>query len=148
LSDFEAQLLPFAESLLGPGERLEGTCIASQQTTFRGWMVAIAVTAETLILQRLKKSKTLEADGSRLRLGLADVVSAKAGSTGDELANPTIAIVDALAVQLRLKTSDGEKIKLMISRGGDSALGRMGGGETQRAGVEALGHWFERRAAA
>lgn len=144
MSDFEAMLRPFAESVLEPGEELLGTCIASQQTTFRGWMVVVAVTDRHLVLQRLKKSKQLEADGEPLRLAAADIAGAKTGSTGDEFANPTIAVVDALAVNLRLKTSDGQKLKLMISRGGEGTLGRMGGGQTQSEGVEALGQWFRR----
>jgi hypothetical protein len=146
VSDFEAMLRPFAESVLEPGEELLGTCIASQQTTFRGWMVVIAVTDRHLVLQRLKKSKQLEADGEPLRLAAADIASAKTGSTGDEFANPTIAVVDALAVNLRLQTTDGQKLKLMISRGGEGTLGRMGGGQTQSEGVEALGQWFRRNA--
>jgi len=32
----------------------------------------------------------------------------------------------------------------MISRGGEGTLGRMGGGQAQSEGVEALGHWFQR----
>jgi hypothetical protein len=148
MSDFEAMLRPFAESILEPGEEALGTCIASQQTTFRGWMVAIVVTDRILILQRLKKSKQLEADGLPLRLAAADIASAKTGSTGDEFANPTIAVVDALAITLRLKTNDGQKLKLMISRGGEGTIGRMGGGQTQSDGVEELGHWFRRNASA
>jgi hypothetical protein len=148
MSDFEAMLRPFAESILEPGEELLGTCIASQQTTFRGWMVAIAVTDRQLVLQRLKKSKQLEADGEPLRLGAADIADAKTGSSGDEFANPTIAVVEALAITLQLKTTDGQKLKLMISRGGEGTLGRMGGGQTQSEGVEALGQWFRRNASA
>ena len=144
MSDFEAMLRPFAESVLEPGEELLGTCIASQQTTFRGWMVVIAVTDRYLVLQRLKKSKELEADGEPLRLAAADIADAKTGSSGDEFANPTIAVVEALAVTLQLKTTDGQKLKLMISRGGEGTLGRMGGGQTQSEGVEALGQWFRR----
>ena len=45
--DEAARLRPFAESVLEPGEESLGTCIASQQTTFRGWMVAIVVTDRT-----------------------------------------------------------------------------------------------------
>jgi hypothetical protein len=146
MNDFESMLRPFAESVLEPGEVALGTCIASQQKTFSGWMVAIVVTDELLILQRLKKSKQLEADGPPLRLAASDIASAKTGSTGDEFANPTIAVVGALAVTLRLQTSDGQKLKLMISRGGEGTIGRMGGGQTQSEGVEALGHWFRRNA--
>jgi hypothetical protein len=144
MSDFEAMLVPFAESVVEPGEAVLGTCIASQQTTFRGWMVAIVVTDRHLVLQRLKKSKRLEADGEPLRLTAADIASAKTGATGDEFANPSIAVVDALAIDLRLRTTDGQKLKLMIMRGGEGAIARMGGGQTQSDGVAALGEWFRR----
>jgi hypothetical protein len=144
VAEYEAMIRPFAESVLAPGDELQGACVASQQTTFRGWMVLIAVTEDTLIVQRLKRAKQLEADGEPLRLGPADIAAAKTGSSGDEFANPTIAVVDALAVTLKLKTTAGEKLKLMISRGGAGNLGRMGGGETQAEGVAALGHWFQR----
>jgi hypothetical protein len=147
MSDFEAMLRPFAESVVGPDEQVLGTCIASQQTTFRGWMVAIVVTDRHLILQRLKKSKELEADGDPLRLAAADIASAKTGATGDEFANPSIVVVDALSINLRLRTTDGQKLKLMIMRGGEGAIARMGGGQTQSEGVEALGNWFRRNGA-
>jgi hypothetical protein len=44
---------------------------------------------------------------------------------------------------LKLKTADGEKLKLMMMRG-TGPLGGLGGGEEQQLGVEALGAWFER----
>jgi hypothetical protein len=147
VAGYEETIRPFAESVLEPGEELRGACVASQQTTFRGWMVLIAVTEDRLVVQRLKKAKQLEAEGPPLRLGPTDIVAAKTGSSGDEFANPTIAVVEALAITLQIKTTAGEKLKLMISRGGAGNLGRMGGGETQAAGVAALGHWFQRAGA-
>ena len=51
------------------------------------------------------------------------------------------AIMDGVAVTLKLRTTDGEKLKLMLMRG-SGPLGGLGGGETQRQGVEALGTWF------
>ena len=45
---------------------------------------------------------------------------------------------------LKPKTTDGEKLKLMMIRGGEGLLGGLGGGETQRQGVEALADWFAR----
>ena len=49
--------------------------------------------------------------------------------------------MDRVSVTLKLRTSDGEKLKLMMMRG-DGPLGGLGGGETQREGVRALGAWF------
>ena len=52
--------------------------------------------------------------------------------------------MDGVAVTLKLRTTDGEKLKLMLMRG-TGPLGGLGGGETQRQGVEALGTWFAER---
>ncbi len=51
------------------------------------------------------------------------------------------AVMDGVAVTLKLRTSDGEKLKLMLMRG-TGPLGSLGGGETQRQGLEALSAWF------
>ena len=57
--------------------------------------------------------------------------------------------MDHAAVKLRLRLADGEKLNLMLMRGeGALGLGKLGGGEGQRRGVEALAAWFERAAAA
>jgi hypothetical protein len=45
-------------------------------------------------------------------------------------------------VRLEIKTTDGEKLKLMLMRGEGKILGGLGGGETQREGLEALAEWF------
>ena len=42
--------------------------------------------------------------------------------------------MDATSLTLRIRTDDGEKLKLMMTRGGTKLLG----GETQRDGVDAL----------
>jgi hypothetical protein len=49
--------------------------------------------------------------------------------------------MDEAAVTLRLRTTDGERLKLTMM-GGTGPLGRLGGGEDQRSGIEALGAWF------
>ena len=55
MADLESKLRPVAESLLAPGETLLGTCVATQQKTFKGWMVAIVVTPDRLVLQKLTR---------------------------------------------------------------------------------------------
>lgn len=47
------------------------------------------------------------------------------------------AIMDGAAVSLKLRTTDGEKLKLMLMRA-TGPLAGLGGGETQRQGVEPL----------
>ena len=49
--------------------------------------------------------------------------------------------MDKVAVQLDLRTTSGQKLKLMLMSG-TGPLGGLGGGETQRQGVEALSAFF------
>jgi hypothetical protein len=49
--------------------------------------------------------------------------------------------MDKAAVQLDLRTTSGDKLKLMLMSGA-GPLGGLGGGETQRQGVEALSAFF------
>jgi hypothetical protein len=41
----------------------------------------------------------------------------------------------------RLRTTDGEKLRLMMMRG-SGTFGKLSGGEDQRSGVEALAAWM------
>ncbi len=50
-------------------------------------------------------------------------------------------VLDRVSVALRIRTDDGEKLKLLMMSG-EGMLGGLGGGDTQRDGVEALGRWF------
>jgi hypothetical protein len=55
--------------------------------------------------------------------------------------------MDKAAVTLKLKTTDGTKRKLMMMRSeGTGFLGKLGGSEGQRHGIEALAAWFARQA--
>jgi hypothetical protein len=45
-------------------------------------------------------------------------------------------------VRLEIRTTAGEKLKLMLMRGQGKILGGLGGGESQRQGLEALAGWF------
>jgi hypothetical protein len=145
MADLGASLTPFAATLVDPGETLLGACVGSRQSTFKGWMVVIAVTEERLLVQRMKRSRKFEAEGPPLALTGSDIAAATIGGSGNEFLSPSVAIVDAASVRLTLKTTAGEKIKLMIGRGGDSFFGELGGGEVQRDGLRALGEWFERQ---
>ena len=54
----------------------------------------------------------------------------------------TTGILDHAAVRLEVKKAEGEKLRVMLMRGEGKLLGRLGGGEAQRKGLEALAGWF------
>jgi hypothetical protein len=121
---------------------LRGTCVATQHGLFKGRMVAIGVTESRLLLQGVDRH--WERDGEPLSLPPERIADASAQGAGGGWADIGAAIMDQAAVTLRLKTTDGEKLKLTMMRG-TGPLGGLGGGEVQQRGVEALGAWFGAR---
>ena len=146
MGDFDSKLRPRLESLLGPGEALEGICAASQQKgLFSGGAVALGVTDRRLLVQPL--SRRGDPEGEALSLEAGAIAEASAEGAGGGWAQIGAAIMDEHAVKLTLRTSAGEKLKLMLMRAeGGGLMAALGGGEGQRQGVEALGRWFERAA--
>jgi hypothetical protein len=140
MADLESKLRPVAESLLAPGEELRGACVATQQTTFKGWMVAIVVTDDRLVLQKLTRKS--EPDGEPLALTRADIASASTGGGGGMGADPSALVLDQVGTMLVIKTTGGEKLKLRMMDGGSGGFGKLGGGPIQEQGVRALGEWF------
>jgi hypothetical protein len=141
--DFEEQHRHRLEADLEPGERLLGVCAATQQKgMFKGGAVALGVTDRRLLVQPLTRRG--EADGAPIALTPGGIESAKAGGAGGGWMTPEAAILDSAAVRLEIRTTDGEKLKLMLMRGEGKLLGELGGGEGQRRGIEALGRWFSR----
>jgi hypothetical protein len=125
--------------VLEDGEALRGTCVGSQVGIFKGRQVVIAVTDRRLIVQGM--NRRFEPDGTPISLPPERIASADADGAGGGWVNLGAAIMDGAAVTLKLRTTDGEKLKLSMMRG-TGPLGGLGGGEDQRAGVEALGAWF------
>jgi hypothetical protein len=143
MADLDSKYRPQLESQLEGGEELRGLCIASQQKgMFKGGAVVVGVTDRRLLVQPL--SRRGDVDGEPLAIEHQDVASAKAGPAGGEWINVDTAILDHAAVRLEVKTTDGEKLKLMLMRGEGKILGGLGGGEPQRQGLEALADWFRR----
>jgi hypothetical protein len=56
-------------------------------------------------------------------------------------------LIEDAALTLRLRTTRGQKLTLHMMRGGDGFLGRLGGGDGQRAGLIALAAWARRHGA-
>jgi hypothetical protein len=127
------------EPTLEPGEQLLGISLATQQSMFKGRMVGIAVTDHRLILQGV--SRKFEPNCEPISLPPERIAEAKAEGAGGGWPQLSAALMDEAAVTLKLKTTDGEKLKLMMMRGSGPLAG-LGGGEDQRQGVEALGAWF------
>ncbi len=141
MADLGEKLRPVAQSLLDPGEELLACCVATQSGLFKGRMVAIVVADGRLVVQGM--SRRFEPDGEPLSLPPERIAAASAEGGGGGWPEIGAAIMDGASVALKLRTVEGEKLKLLMMRG-DGPLGGLGGGETQRQGVQALGEWFAR----
>ncbi len=139
MADLDAKLRAAVEPLLEAGEELQGTCIATQQSMFKGRQVAIAVSDRRLLIQGMNRK--FEPDGEPISLPPERIADVSVDGAGAGWLEVGAAILDQVAVTLKLRTGDGEKLKLTMMHGG-GPLGGLGGGEAQRQGVEALGAWF------
>jgi hypothetical protein len=142
MADFDSKLRPALEGLLEGGEELRGICAASQQSTFKGRSVALGVTEQRLIVQPLDRRGN--PDGEPISLPPERIASAKAGGAGGGWLSVGNVILDQSAIKLELRTTDGEKLKLMLMHGGEGILGKVAGGEGQAEGIAALAEWFKR----
>jgi hypothetical protein len=139
VDELATKLRAAVDPLLSEGEEIRGVCMASQVGMFKGRAVALATTSERLIVQGLDRK--LGAKDDPLSLTHADIEHASADGAGGGWAELTAAVMDSVAVKLDLRTTSGEKLKLMLMSG-TGPLGGLGGGETQRQGVEALSAFF------
>ncbi|MDX6588317.1 MAG: hypothetical protein QOI31_2790 [Solirubrobacterales bacterium] len=139
MDELATKLRAAVEPLLSEGEEIRGVCMASQVGMVKGRAVALATTSERLIVQGLDRK--LVAKDEPILLTHADIERASADGAGGGWAELTAAVMDSVAVKLDLRTTSGEKLKLMLMSG-TGPLGGLGGGETQRQGVEALSAFF------
>ena len=128
---------------LDPGEELRGVLIATQTSAFKGYPVALATTDRRLLVQKLNRK--LQADGPAVAIPPERLAEASAEGAGGGWITINAAIMDGAAVTLRLRTTDGEKFKLMMMRGGSGMFGKLGGGDDQQAGIQALAEWLAAR---
>lgn len=140
----ESKLRPVLEGLVDPGEDLRGVCVATQSGLFKGRMVGIGVTDGRVIVQGL--TRKFQPDGPATLLTPERIASVSAEGLSGGWTNLSAAIVDRAGVTLKLRTTEGEKLKLMMMSGEGPLLGPLGGGEAQRQGLQALGDWFARQA--
>ena len=142
MDELETKLRGAVDPLLEPGENLLGVCVASQVSLLKGRQVALATTDHRIVVQGL--TRKFERDGEPVSITPANLADASAEGAGGGWAEIGAAVMDRAAVTLKLRTTDGERLKLMLMRG-TGPLGKLGGGETQRQGVEALSTWFRER---
>lgn len=141
--ELESKLRPVAEALLTPGEHLRGVCVATQVGMFRGRQVLLGVTDARLLVQGLNRK--FEPVGDVISLRPDEIAHASVEGAGGGWANVGMAIMDGVAVTLKVRTTGGEKLKLTMMRG-TGVFGKLGGGQTQSHGVNALAAWFAERA--
>jgi len=141
MADLDSKYRPALADQLEAGEELRGLCVASQQKSmFKGGAVAIGITDRRLLVQPLDRRG--DPDGNAESIAPDEVASAKAGGAGGGWWSVTTGILDHAAVRLEIKKTDGEKLKVMLMRGEGKLLGKLGGGEAQRQGLDALADWF------
>lgn len=132
MADLAEKLVPVARALLGPAEPLIGCCVATWQKTFSGGMVAIAVAADRIAVQRVDRRFAPVGDPLSLpreRLARVRLLNGVGGS----VTIPSI-IMDAVSVTADLTTTDGQRLKLIM----------MGsGGQVQHDGLTALLAYLE-----
>ena len=137
--DLDSKMRPVAEALLAPGEQLRGFCVATQIGMFKGRQVVLAVTDGRLLVQGVNRK--LEPAGDVVSLRPDQIAAAAVDGAGGGWVNIGAAIMDGAAVTLKIRTTGGEKLKLTMMRG-TGLFGTLGGGQTQRDGVQALAAWF------
>ena len=140
MPDFAEVMRPHLEGALDPGETLEGVCAAAQQSAFKGRALALGVTDRRLLILPLDRRG--RPTDEVVAIGPDEIASVKAQGAGGGWANVAPAVMSSGAVTIELRTTRGEKYKLNLMRG-TGVFGKLGGGEPQRQGIEALGLWFE-----
>src|SRR6476469_24738 len=139
MADLGSKLRPVIERLLEPGEEIRGVCVATHASMFKGRRVALGVTDRRWIGQGMNRK--FESHGEAISLPPERIASVAADGAGGGWMTVSAAVMDGAAVTLKLRTTDGEKLKLMLMHG-SGPLGGLGGGESQREGVEALAAWL------
>jgi hypothetical protein len=101
--------------------------------------VVVGVTPTRLLIQETDRKQNPK--GEPTIVGSSDLAGSKTGGFG--MGDVTDSIMNATSIKVTVKTASGEKIKLMMAKGG-GPLGKLMGGETQEQGVKALQAWLER----
>lgn len=139
MADIRETIGPVVEAILQPGETLEGMCVGSQSGFMSSKFVVIAVTDRRLIVQETDRKQRPK--GEPVSVAAEEVAGGGTGGFG--AGDLQSGIMNATSQKLTVKTKSGEKLKLMMAKGG-GPLGGLMGGETQEQGVQALNAWVAR----
>ena len=135
--------MPALAPLLEEGETLEGMVVGSRSGFMSSKFVVVGVTPNRLIVQETDRKQNPKGEPTIVTAG--ELAGSKKGGFG--MGDVTDSIMNATSIKLTVKTASGEKIKLMMAKGG-GPLGGLMGGPTQEQGVEALQAWMQRNATA
>ena len=133
-------VVPIVDALLADGEQLRGWCLATEQSTFSGHTTVVAVTDQRVLLQAVDRKFRAKDDVLSIRPG--ELAKASADGAGGGWWTAGEAILDATALTVKLETTAGDKRKLTLMRGGSGTFGKLGGGEAQQQGIDALAEWL------
>ncbi len=133
-------VVPLLQSIVGNGEDLRGWCLATEQSAFSGHTTVVGVTDQRVILQAVDRKFRPKDDVLSIRPDeLARVCS---DGAGHGWWTATEAIMDAAALTVQFETTNGATRKLTMMRGGGGMFGKLGGGEAQQQGIDALAEWL------
>lgn len=130
-----------AESVLAPGERLRGFLVATQSGVFRGGMRVLVIADDRLVVQPI--TRDFSPTGEAISIKRDDVAELRTTGLGSGWYDSKVTIAAWAGIELKVRTRDGRKTKVSMMKGEGGLIGRLGGGETQRVGVEALKEWLE-----
>jgi hypothetical protein len=130
--DFADLARPILEAQLEPEESLRGIVAATHQKTFSGGLYAVGITDRRLLLQPLDRK--LQPKGGHVAVTHEAAADAELDGAGGGWWTAPSSVLDATALTLKVRGTDGERYKLMMMRGGSSLFG----GAQQEAGVVAL----------
>jgi hypothetical protein len=118
-------------------------CVGSQSGFMSSKFVVIGVTPNRLIVQETDRKQ--QPKGEPTIVGAGDLAGSRTGGFG--AGDLQSSIMNKTSIKLTVKTASGQKLKLMMAKGG-GMLGGLMGGPTQEEGVKALQAWLERNAPA
>ena len=133
--DFANLVRPLFDAQLESGETLRGVLAATHQKTFSGSLYGVGVTDRRLLLQPLDRK--LQPKGAPAEVTREAAADAELDGAGGGWWTAPSSVLDATALTLKV-TAGGERLKLMMMRGGSS----LAGGEQQDTGVLALAEWL------
>jgi hypothetical protein len=130
---------PILDGLLSPDERLRRWCLATEQSTFSGHTTILGVTDQRLVLQAVDRKFRPKDDALSIRPG--ELAGGRADGAGGAWWTTTAAVMDSAALKVRLESAAGATRTLTMMRG-TGMFGKLGGGDAQQQGIEALAEWL------